>query len=436
MSDTSDIKFDEPSLIVPVLPDTAGPKTPPCIDDPTLKLQPAQPYDLPGPQVEPGAAYWLLGKHLPQVVPISEVTTRVTGSIAFPTDVATITQEISELANRAHARGTQVPAGYLSKFINLQNLPFGAIFNTTHNHTTHKQYRVKDVNHQDQRILRPSHLVTTYGELARMFESETPGLLHRHALNWLLYNRSDVSPPRHARIWMALDVTLYSALSAAWHYKWAGINDVSYRLRPYEYDRGQTFAVLFDKQVPDSGAETYDAFGRSTQGAPRTCPCPSPGTPRHPAYPSGHSTYSAAASRILEYFFSPTTLGLKDAAVIAQADLLPHATLPELQARLREPVYVAAQLRKLAINIGEARLDAGVHWRSDHTFGRRVGRAVADAVIVQMQADCVVPILHQKPCPARRNEHKPTLPQLHALKALRLNHPCPNPNEHDTVPHG
>lgn len=29
----------------------------------------------------------------------------------------------------------------------------------------------------------------------------------------------------------------------------------------------------------------------------------SPGTPRHPSYPSGHSTYSAAASAILRYFF-------------------------------------------------------------------------------------------------------------------------------------
>ncbi len=430
MSDTSDVKFDEPAPVVPERPDAAGSTTPPCVDDPTLKLQPAQPYDLPGPQVEPGAAYWLFGKHLPQVVPITEVTTRITGSITFPTDPATITQEISELAYRAHARGTQVPAGYLSDFINLQFPPFGAIFNTTHT-----QYPVKDVNHWDQRALLPSQLVTTFGELARMFESETPGLLHRHALNWLLYNRSDLSPPRHARIWMALDVTLYSALSAAWYYKWAGIGGVSGRLRPYEYDRGQTFAVLFDKQVPDSGAETYDAFGRSAQGALRSCPCPSPGTPRHPAYPSGHSTYSAAASRILEYFFSPATLGLTDADVIAQADLLPHATLPELQARLREPVYVAAQLRKLAINVGEARLDAGVHWRSDHTFGQRVGRAVADAVIAQMRRDCVVPILHQRPCPARRNEHKPTPPQLHALEALRLNHPCPHPNEHDTIPH-
>ena len=29
----------------------------------------------------------------------------------------------------------------------------------------------------------------------------------------------------------------------------------------------------------------------------------SPGTPRHPAYPSGHSTYSGAASEILSFFF-------------------------------------------------------------------------------------------------------------------------------------
>jgi len=59
---------------------------------------------------------------------------------------------------------------------------------------------------------------------------------------------------------------------------------------------------------------------------------PTPGTPRHPAYPSGHSTYSAAAAFTLIAFF---------------------------------PQY-AEDLLRLADNTGVARLWAGVHWRSDH----------------------------------------------------------------------
>jgi membrane-associated phospholipid phosphatase len=54
---------------------------------------------------------------------------------------------------------------------------------------------------------------------------------------------------------------------------------------------------------------------------------PTPGTPRHPAYPSGHSTYSAAAAFTLIAFF---------------------------------PQY-AEDLLRLADNTGVARLWAGVH---------------------------------------------------------------------------
>ena len=77
---------------------------------------------------------------------------------------------------------------------------------------------------------------------------------------------------------------------------------------------------------------------------------PTPGTPRHPAYPSGHSTYSAAVAFTLIAFF---------------------------------PQY-AEDLLRLADNTGVARLWAGVHWRSDHTFGQLVGRAVAELIINQL----------------------------------------------------
>jgi hypothetical protein len=77
---------------------------------------------------------------------------------------------------------------------------------------------------------------------------------------------------------------------------------------------------------------------------------PTPGTPRHPAYPSGHSTYSAAAAFTLIAFF---------------------------------PQY-AEDLLRLADNTGVARLWAGVHWRSDHTFGQLVGRAMAELIINQL----------------------------------------------------
>lgn len=76
------------------------------------------------------------------------------------------------------------------------------------------------------------------------------------------------------------------------------------------------------------------------------------GTPRHPAYPSGHSTYSKAASDVLARFF------------------------PDL----------ADDFARLAENIGHARFFGGVHWLSDHTFGQEIGAAVARCVIRQLDA--------------------------------------------------
>ena len=124
----------------------------------------------------------------------------------------------------------------------------------------------------------------------------------------------------------------------------------SYVERPIEYERrvsgvgNERFEVLYDYFLNPDG----------TERGMRRCPADndgdgqpdfySPGTPRHPAYPSGHSTSSAAASRILEYFFAPP-------------GSIHHGTqgiLRDLQEEGNNPVSV--ELRRLADNIGVARL--------------------------------------------------------------------------------
>jgi hypothetical protein len=365
-------------------------------------------YDLPGapaqgnlpaiPQVEPEAGYWTEtshGRDLIHIVDVDDVvklTKNATVNGApnpyyvppYPKHKAYLDWEVAELNYLEGLRnnygdidgafptpapalpaGQELPAEFtdttrlpLSDFILLHSPPFGAIFNIVERN----QYIIRNVNQQHLRrnipqytpatnYNDPTSLVLKGRELARLFEDETPGLLHRHALNYILYRRGDLSPTRQARIWMALDVAIYSALIAAWHFKWARPFDFSYRQRPYEYDRNKTFRVLFDDSVDDVG---------QFNGNARTRPCPSPGTPRHPAYPSGHSTYSAAASKVLEYFF------------------------PEER----------DHWRRLANNIGMARLWAGVHWRSDHVAGKRIGEAVAQLVINQLKGDCI-PTLQQ-----------------------------------------
>src|SRR5205823_831492 len=137
---------------------------------------------------------------------------------------------------------------------------------------------------------------------ARAVEAETPGLFHRHALSFLISMRH-WSPPRQALIWAGLDVTIASALQAAWYYKWGGEGRMrtSYRERPIEYSvrNNKGLNVLFDR--PDELNPAYNLCPDARFDDPQN-PNHS-GTPRHPAYPSGHSAYSAAASEFLKFFF-------------------------------------------------------------------------------------------------------------------------------------
>ena len=162
---------------------------------------------------------------------------------------------------------------------------------------------------------------------------------------------------------MALDVTIYSALIAAWHYKWASDRPCTvYRPRPWEVD--SSLSILFDKCVKKTGCD---------DDGTRTMPMPSPGTPRHPSYPSGHSTVGGAGSEILEYFFP----GEK------------------------------TELDKLADNAGMARLWAGIHYRSDHEQGLKLGRSVARLVISQLESDGV-PLPGDLPAPAPEGTPAPS----------------------------
>jgi membrane-associated phospholipid phosphatase len=89
-------------------------------------------------------------------------------------------------------------------------------------------------------------------------------------------------------------------------------------------------------------------YAKKPDGTPVLNPNDFSGVPRHPAYPSGHSTVAGASSAILKRFF----LGSND-----------HA-----------------QLDDLADNAGLARMWAGIHYRADHEFGLALGAAVADLV--------------------------------------------------------
>jgi len=302
---------------------------------------PSDAYRLPGPQVEPDASFWTVDPcPVPRVVRLSRLTARTdtpNDPLYFPPypgpeETSREIEELAELASRLDDPEALVGGEgerkrlAISPFLQLRPQPLGAVYN-----------RQRDA---------ALPVITTGRELARWFESETPGLGYRHALNHLLRDMN-WSPPRQALVWMTLDVAIYSAMLAAWHYKWFSERDrVGYRPRPAEVD--YRVRVLFNTAVNATG---------SGDGDRRLQPLPSPGTPRHPSYPSGHSTLGGAASEILSYYF---------------------------------PDYTA-EFDQLADNAGMARLWAGIHYRSDHLQGVRLGRSVARLIIEELEVSCLAP---------------------------------------------
>jgi PAP2 superfamily len=298
-----------------------------------IVLKCPQKYELKGPQIEPAASYW---NHCPSLRVVEIDRLKGIRFDPYPVGEATLVGEIEELVYLSARRddpkslvgdfqgrpGTKRLA--VSRFLNdpaFRPPPLGS---------------VAPVRANDQPLLQ------TGRGLARYYESETPGINHRQALAGLL-RKVSWSPPRQALAWAALDITLASSLMAAWYHKWISGVGTSFRPRPVECYLN--LSVLYDN--PD-------------ELNPMIPPCPPPdepgkrfsrGTPRHPAYPSGHSTYAGAGSEILSWFFPKEK----------------------------------AEFDKLADNIGMARLWAGIHWRSDHVEGVKLGRAVARLVIEDLE---------------------------------------------------
>ena len=323
-------------------------------------------YALMGPQVEPAASYWFFCSklHIPTFEEVTKLTDDKNSPDYFPpypdpcseSGKKQIQEEIEELvalsrrrddpcalvgpADPKHDLGLRAP---ISKLFNLTPPALGAVL----------------VNR-----LPGEQIIRTGRGMARAVESETPGLFYRHALNFLIRTRH-WSPPRQALIWAALDVAIAGALQAAWYYKWLSPRPLtSRRERPIEYAKrnGIDLNILFDS--PD---ELNPAFNLCPDGRK---PGTMSGTPRHPAYPSGHSTYSGAASEFLSFFFGTE---LTPDFLVAHPDLgsKPNTTIKE-------------ELDNMADNIGMGRLWAGIHWRTDHLAGMKLGRTVARLVLQQL----------------------------------------------------
>lgn len=333
----------------------------PCFQPPVSGTR----YNLRGPQQAPEASFWHAEPCPPLcIIRPQDLRCKVR---RYPNDEVTC-KELEELHQLKQLRDDpRAVAGnlgdkkmrrlQLSPLLQLRPQPLGAVFNRRRP----DPQPIDRVNRERWPIERPDPftpaevppveipVITTGRELARHFEEETPGLQLRHALNAVLAQpdiRASYPPPFQALIWCALDITIYSAQLVAWYFKWRGPQNVGYRPRPVEVD--PTVSVLFNRTPNET---------QSGDNGLRTLPPTSPGTPRHPAYPSGHSTTYAAGGELLAAFFP---------------DLRP-------------------ELEQLTDNAGMARLWAGIHYRSDHLWGIELGRCIAQQVVEQIRSSCICP---------------------------------------------
>ncbi|RKH58198.1 kelch repeat-containing protein [Corallococcus aberystwythensis] len=170
------------------------------------------------------------------------------------------------------------------------------------------------------------------------------------------------------------------ALLGIWFQKW----QVHRRQRPEEFagrvhntkSGTRTYPIhpeLLDSPVLPRVLErnnTLNGGGGGTYLLPMAFP---EGSPLHPAYGSGHSTYVGAGVTMLKAFFK-TDLPVQNPVV-------PGADGLSLEPYTGPALTIENELDKLAMNIGVGRLFSGVHWRSDHEHAVRLGELIALRVL-------------------------------------------------------
>ncbi|MFP2928437.1 vanadium-dependent haloperoxidase [Pyxidicoccus sp. 3LG] len=169
-----------------------------------------------------------------------------------------------------------------------------------------------------------------------------------------------------------------TSLRAMWFQKW----QVHRRLRPEEYG-GRVHNTLLNTRVYPVPTELLNSDvlplvlarnaarnaerGLGTAGTYLLNQTFPEGSPVHPAYGSGHSTYMGAGITMLKAFYADFPVINPQVPNSTGTALVPYSGT----------LTMFNELDKLASNVGVARLFAGVHYRSDHDHAVRLGELFA-----------------------------------------------------------
>ena len=173
-------------------------------------------------------------------------------------------------------------------------------------------------------------------------------------------------------IYNLIAIVTTEALRAVWFQKW----NVNRTIRPEEYGlrvhQTKTGAQVYpvSAEVLNSNALVQTNAAQGTYLLSQAFP---EGCPRHPSYPSGHATVAGAVATVLKAWY--------DGSFVIAAPKVPNATGTSLNAYTGDVLTVESELNKLAVNVAQGRVIAGVHYRTDSTGGIELGEQVAISVL-------------------------------------------------------
>ena len=151
----------------------------------------------------------------------------------------------------------------------------------------------------------------------------------------------------NARLFALLNMAMADAAIVCWDAK-------------YTYDSWRPVTAIHQADTDGNDATAADAAWE-----------PLLPTPSHPEYPSGHSTFSGAASAVLAHFF-----GADEVKFTIGCDALPGVTRSY------------AGFRAAAEEIGMSRVYGGIHFPSANKEGLKAGRAIGEFVVARHLKNC------------------------------------------------